>query len=145
MCNSTVSLSRPPEEIFKDIKDSVNELFDSEDVKKLYQNYFDTIIAEIREEYLASNTPMTDDSEIEKNKDLFLQYHLSNGWLKLVKAIAAFFDYLNYNPQGFSTEQIETYASRCLDQKNMFKVLELDLKKFEEMLKEIFRAIMLKR
>lgn len=147
MCNSTISLSRSVEEIVKDIKDSVSQFFDSDEVKKVYQDYFDTIIAEVKDEYVASNTPIEDESIIEERKDLLVKYHLATGFLTYTKGHAKTFDYFLTNPYKLSSEQIEDSMRTCLKQEHMMKCLKQVLSNSEqrERLKEIFRGLMLKR
>lgn len=147
MCNSNVSLSRSPEEIVRAITSSVNKFFDEDDVKKLYEDYLDAIIAEVKDEYAASNTPTVDDSEIESNKDLFLKYHLAIGAVSFMKAHAKSFDYFMINPRGLKSEQIEELMDKCLEKDHMMTYLKLSLESNHEreLLKEIFRGLMKQR
>lgn len=147
MSNPTISLSRSTKEIFQDIKSSVKKFFDSDEVIKMYQDHLDSIIAEVKTEYLAANIPLVDDSEIEKNKDLFLKYHLADGSLAFIKAHASSFDYFMSNSKGLPSEKIEELMSKCLEQEHMMKYLKKFFKdtSLRDELKEIFKGLLKKR
>lgn len=147
MCNSTLSLSRSVEEIYQDIKKSVKSFFDSDDVKKMYADYLDAIVAEAKEECIASNTPIKSDIEVAKEKDLFYEYHLSVGFLSYMEGNAKLFDSFLQNPNNLPSEQIESAMHKCLEHEHMLTALEKILSNSEqrERLKIIFACLIQKR
>lgn len=146
MCNSTISLSRSAEEIVQDIKKSVNSFLDSDEVKKMYNDYLDAIFTEARDECIASNTPLKGDIQIEKEKVLLRAYHRSVGFITYVEGHAKTFDGFMKNPLNLSSEQIEAAMYKCLEHEHMKKALTVMLSNTEqrEQLKLIVKCLMQK-
>ena len=143
MCNQSILLSLSEKDVANAITSAVKMFFDSDEVKKLYQDYFDTVFSEVENEYANANIPLVNESIIQEGKDLLLEQQCLLGIHSYTKALAKDFDFLKVTSDNLPLSKIEEIMRKRLEQNHLLKRVKIDLESEQrkEFLKEFIRIL----
>lgn len=143
MCNQSILLSLSEKDVANAITSNVKIFFDSDEVKKLYQDYFDTVFSEVENEYANANVPLVNESIIQEGKDLLLEQQCLLGFHSYTKALAKDFDFLKVTSDNLPLSKIEEIIRKRLEHDHLLKRVKIDLESEQrkEFLKEFIRIL----